>query len=97
MLSIVVNLRVSTRTNNMLRIAIIALTVVAVVGILATYGLRQGGAVLMAVACLMAFAAAMALVRYWATRGCREDPATPNSQTVVSADTRTASQQCHVA
>ena len=81
----------------MLRVTIIALTVVAVVGIVATYGLRQGGAVLMVTACLMALAAAMVVVRYWATRGCREDAATPDSPVVASTDTRTANQQRHAA
>lgn len=80
----------------MIRIAIIALTIVAAVGILATYGLRQGGAVLGAVACLMAFAAAMVLLRYWATRGCSEDPAASNSAPVTT-DTHTANQQRHAA
>jgi multisubunit Na+/H+ antiporter MnhF subunit len=94
---VVVSLRVCTGRNNMIRIAIIALTVVAVVGILTTYGLRQGGAVLMVVACLMAYAAAMVLVRYWATRGCREDPSVPDSPAVAGTDTRTASQRSHAA
>lgn len=81
----------------MIRIAIIAVTVVAAVGIVTAYGLRQGGIVLMVSACLMAFAAAMVLVRYWATQGCREDPATPDSPVVASTDTRTTSQQRHAA
>jgi hypothetical protein len=81
----------------MIRIAIVALTLVAAVGILAIYGLREGGAVLMAAACLMAFAAAMVWFRYWATRGCREDPSVPDSPAVGSTNTRTASQQRHAA
>lgn len=81
----------------MIRVVIIALTLVAVVGLLATYGLRQGGAVLMAVACVMAFAAAMVLVRYWATRGCREDRSMPDLPAVASTGRRTTSQQGHAA
>ena len=76
----------------MIRIAIFVLTIAAAVGIVTIYGLRQGGAVLMAVACLMAFAAAMVLLRYWATRGCSEDLATSDSTAVPTTDTRKANQ-----
>ena len=77
----------------MVRIAIIALTVVAVVGILTTYGLRQGSAVFMSVACLMAFAAAMVLIRYWVTRDGGQDLAKPDSSTVASTDTPVVDQK----
>lgn len=77
----------------MIRIAIFVLMIVAAVGIVTIYGLRLGGAVLMAVACLMAFAAAMVLLRYWVTRGCSEDLATSDSSAVSTADTRMANQQ----
>ena len=66
----------------MIRIAILVLMIAAAVGIVTIYGLRQGGAVLMAVACLMAFTAAMVLLRYWVTRGCRDHLARSDSSAV---------------
>jgi len=76
----------------MIRIAILVLMIAAAVGIVTIYGLRQGGAVLMAVACLMAFTAAMVLLRYWVTRGCSEDLATSDLTAVPTTDTPKANQ-----
>ena len=76
----------------MIRIALFVLMIAAAGGIVTIYGLRQGGAVLMAVACLMAFTAAMALRRHWVTRGCSKDLATSDLTAVPTTDIRKANQ-----